>query len=338
MKKVSLLTVMMVVLSSTVLAQKPKFVPKQVPSTDAFVPGWNPYVTFGGNLNFSHSSSVVGQLDGASWTIGATINSGLEYNHKGHQWITTFDVLEAFTYAPPLSELVKSADQVQFKTVYYYRLPSAQWTGPFALGQLDTTLFEGEDVRPGNDNVWVKNGKIVKKGHRIKLTESFEPLNLKEVIGWFARPYSSKSFQWQFTTGLGAYQVFADGQMALSDDPDTPQIEVVDLKSYTQLGSESGVEFKGILANDKFSYRAYAIAMIPVYNPDNDTGKSNLHMTNLDMGVKLSFKLLSWASLVYEFRAVRTPQLIDKFQLQNNLVLSFEYTPVKKRLPQDNKK
>jgi len=38
---------------------------------------------------------------------------------------------------------------------------------------------------------------------------------------------------------------------------------------------------------------------------------------------------LSWASLDYSFKAIREPQLLDKWQVQNNLLLSFAYTLVR---------
>ncbi|MBM4398523.1 MAG: hypothetical protein FJ087_22920 [Deltaproteobacteria bacterium] len=49
-------------------------------------------------------------------------------------------------------------------------------------------------------------------------------------------------------------------------------------------------------------------------------------MTNVELGAKVSFKLVSWASLDYEFRALRVPQVTDEFQLQNMLPLNFSYT------------
>ena len=339
--KRNLLTSTLIVIvsySCLVMAQETKLVPKEVHSPDSWVEGWNPWFSIGGTVNFGHSRSVLGQIDGSSWTLGGSLDTGVEYNHNNHQWNTTLNILEAFSYAPPLSELIKSSDQVQLKTDYYYRIPKAQWTGPFALGQLDTSLFEGEDVRPGDNNVWTVDGKEFHKGHRVKLTESFSPLHLKEVVGWFARPFSRPTIQWQITTGVGAYQVFADGQYALNDKADTPQIELQRLESYQQVGSETGMEVKGVLFKEKFSYKAYGIVMIPFYRSKGlGEEKSAFEMANVDLGVKFSFRLLSWASLDYEFRAVRQPQLLDAFQIQNNLMLTFKYEPIKKKIPQKSK-
>jgi hypothetical protein len=78
---------------------------------------------------------------------------------------------------------VKSADSLVLHSEYYYRIPSISWLGPYADFKLETALFEGEDVREDANNTWVIDGQIINKGKRLKLTESFLPLTLKEVVG-----------------------------------------------------------------------------------------------------------------------------------------------------------
>ena len=46
-------------------------------------------------------------------------------------------------------------------------------------------------------------------------------------------------------------------------------------------------------------------------------------LTNVEIDATLSFKLVDWASLDYELKALRQPQLLDRFQVQNNLLLTF---------------
>jgi hypothetical protein len=36
--------------------------------------------------------------------------------------------------------------------------------------------------------------------------------------------------------------------------------------------------------------------------------------------------LFEWASLDYELKIMRLPQLVDAWQIQNNLLLTFSYT------------
>jgi hypothetical protein len=48
-------------------------------------------------------------------------------------------------------------------------------------------------------------------------------------------------------------------------------------------------------------------------------------LTNMEFGAKLSFKVLEWLSIDYVFRALKQPQLLDEFQIQNNLLLTASY-------------
>jgi len=303
------------------------------------VEGWNPYFTFGGNIHFGHSRKVVGQLDGQSWTLGGMIDTGVDYNRGPHQWLNNLSILDSFSYAPPINEFVKATDNFIFHSEYYYRIPAVKWLGPYADFKLETSMFEGSDIREDSNNTWVLgDGTVIHKGKRMKLTESFHPLTLKEVVGLFARPFSSKAFQWQFTTGFGSYQIFADGQLALDDNKSTDNIEVKRLKSYIQAGVEVGTEIKGIVLKDRLTYKAYTNAMFPFIHTSDPAKRSVVQLTNIEIGAKLSVKIFSWASLDYEFKALRQPQLLDAFQIQNNLLLTFKYTPVKKRTVPGKKK
>ena len=46
-------------------------------------------------------------------------------------------------------------------------------------------------------------------------------------------------------------------------------------------------------------------------------------LTNVEFRANLSVKLVEWASLDYQFKTLREPQLIDEFQIQNNLLFTF---------------
>ena len=49
-------------------------------------------------------------------------------------------------------------------------------------------------------------------------------------------------------------------------------------------------------------------------------------LTNVDVGANVVFKLVEWATVTYEFKAVRVPQLLpDTFQVRNTLMLTMGY-------------
>lgn len=325
-----------------VRAQQPEYVPKaeempQAPPPDI---GFNPWLTIGANVSFGHNRSVVGKVDGQNWTLGGSLDTGFDYQVGSHDWRNRLQVIETFTYGPPINEFVKSADLVTLNSDYYYKIPSIPWFGPFARFQLDTVLFPGEDVQVSYDTRWSKAGKVIRTGKRIQLTDPFLPLTLKEVLGVFARPLSRTYLEWEFRAGFGSVQVFADGQMALTgattdvDKDGIPEREVKDLHSYIQAGSEVAMTLQGSVVSDRVGYRAFAEAMTPfVRQKKSGDTRGAFRMTNVNLGVQVSFGLTSWASLDYQFRALRQPQLVEVFQIQNLLLLTFKHSPVEKRRP-----
>jgi hypothetical protein len=46
-------------------------------------------------------------------------------------------------------------------------------------------------------------------------------------------------------------------------------------------------------------------------------------LTNVQVDANLSFHLVDWASLDYQLKAIRQPQVIDQFQVQNTLLVTF---------------
>ncbi len=330
--------------ASRTMAQEPKYVPEAEEAALAPPPdmGFNPWVTIGANVSFGHNRSVVGKADGQNWTLGGSLDTGFDYQVGSHDWRNRLQVLETFTYGPPIDEFVKSADQVTLGSDYYYKIPAVPWLGPFARFLLDTSLFPGEDVQVTYDTQWSKDGRVIRTGKRIQLTDPFLPLTLKEAVGLFARPLSRPVVEWEFRAGFGSVQVFADGQMALTgaltdvDGDGVQEREVQDLHSYVQAGTEVAMTLQGKVVGDRVGYLAFAEAMTPFLRQKR-TGddRGAFRMTNVNLGVQVSFGLTSWASLDYQFRAVRQPQLIEAFQIQNLLLLTFKHSPVAKRTPPD---
>lgn len=316
-------------------AQDSELVPdiKDLPAAEFGQLGWNPWLTLGGTVSFGHNRKVVGKLDGQSWLLGISIDTGVDYQKGSHDWRNTLFIMESFTYGPPINEFIKAADQVTFQSIYYYKFPTVPWMGAFGRFQLDTVFFPNSDVRESSTNNWVKNGNIVHTGKRYRLTDSGFPLTLKEAVGLFARPYSRQAVEWEFRVGAGAHQVFADGQDALADDAATPDIEVVGLNDFNQIGAEVGMSLTGSLYDNKFTYKTWIDVLFPFYRSDKPaTDTMNAaEAANVEIGVKLSFQLVSWASLDYDLRVVRQPQLLDDWQISNLLLLTFKYSPVEKK-------
>lgn len=327
----ALLLAALLLTAAPVSAQEEReYVPEQSAETDIEgKQGWDAHLAIGASASFSSNQSVIGQPDGSSWTLGFNLTSGLKYLSGSHESRNTLNISETFTRTPVVSEFVRTTDLVELESIYYYHIPSVPWLGPFARLKLQTSIFKGEDVQPANVSYAIArpDGQVdTVTADRLPLTDPFFPFTLKESAGFFARPVGRKWLNVELRAGLGARQVFADNQLALKDNKDTPEIEVTELQNFTQVGAEVVAQASGQVFSERIIYTAGAEFLTPFYNSTDESDKSFTELTNTELFIKASLRLVSWASLDYEFRAVKQPALLDKFQVQNLLLLTIGYT------------
>jgi hypothetical protein len=304
--------------------------------------GWVGTIRLGANLNFTHNQDVVGQMTGSAVTLGGNFDGLLTYARDGHDWRNNLSLLEGFTYGPPINRFMKTTDRLLFESVYYYHPEKLKWLGPFARFVLDTAIFENTnhqatvvDYHVVNEPDAFGSPKVFSQRKSLHLSESFLPLTLKESVGVYANPIRTEAVEVLIRAGFGSHQVFADGQLALSDDPATANIiEVQRMKDYVQGGFEAALVVQGAFYNKKIGYKVYGETMIPsIRQKEAGDNRSAISLTNVELGALLSFKLVSWASIDYTFKALRQPQLVDDWQIQNMLLLTFSYTYTKKSAP-----
>jgi hypothetical protein len=194
---------------------------------------------------------------------------------------------------------------------------------------LETAMFPGYDTR-ASTVIWAvarRDGTVERlTGTRLRLTDAFLPITFRESVGLFVHPYSSAPFTIETRAGFGGLHTLAEGQLVVDDDGDSDDIEVKELHGFDQAAVELGVALFGQYLENKVSWRLVADVAVPVINRPEEDGRKLAELTNVDLNATLSFKLLSWLSLDYKFRALRQPQLVDAFQIQNNLLLTLSYT------------
>ncbi len=311
-------------------ALEPTFVPteKEVKKDDKKEEdqGWDGRLRVGASLAFSSSSNVVGQQDGETFTIGLTLDGGIDFVKDAHDWRNSLTLQEAFSSTPVVPDFVSTTDRLFIESIYAYK--ALPWLGPFGRVALDTKVLSGFDHQAAPVDYIVEGDAAVKKQRkRLQLTSPFEPLTLKESVGAFARPYEGEWLKIDTRAGIGAQQVFADGGLVVKDDDTTPEIDVAQLNDYQLLGAELAAYVSGEIYEKKISYKAGGEVLLPFY--DNSPGASEKDFgdqINAEIGAKISFKLVEWASVDYEFKALRQPQLVEEWQIQNNLLLTIGYS------------
>ncbi len=304
---------------------------KEKKKEDSAKAGWFPSLRLGASLSLSSNNNVVGQSEGVTLAGNLQVDSTLEYFWGAHEWRNTLKLIEAFARTPTVNEVVKSNDSFTFDSIYLYHLKKYPWIGPYARATLSTSLFPGYDIR-GAEVIYritdVGGNTFDSTADRLHLSRAFGPLTLKETLGAFAQPIDKDHLKFEVKLGFGARHTFADGQYAIDDKSDTKEIiEVKELQSVHQGGPVLDLGLRGDLKKNLVIYKFGAEAMVPVISSrDDPDGRGAMELINVLFEAGLTFKLASWISLDYTFRALREAQVLDKFQIQNNLLLTFGWS------------
>ncbi len=321
-------------LSSTVaLAQDaaPDYIPEAVDAVDEDArTGWTPFLVAGGNVSYASSKNVVGVPDGNTFTGGLIFDGGVDFldSTKRHEWTTRLGWALQYTNSPAVPIFVKSTDALSLQSTWLYHLPKADWFGPFADLRLTSSVFPGYYVGGADATLQRLNvdgtagaTQDVAGLDQFLITESFSPTTIRESVGVFAQPLTKEAIAIETRAGVGAWESFVRDGYYVADDDTTDTIEIQQMQDSVQVGAEVNVAANGALS-ETLSYTASAAVMQPfIYNVDTDL--KGMELLNQEYAAGLSVKLTKWAALQYEFNAVRTPLVIDLWQVRNGLLLSF---------------
>ncbi len=289
------------------------------------VEGWSPRVSVGLTASFGDNRSVVGQADGGTLGFGLKFDAGLDYRRGGHEWRNSLNLAEGLTRTPVIPVFVKSADLLALESIYLYHV--TPWFGPFARATMLTSMFRGADIRPAPVTYTVArvSGELeTVEASGLPLSDPFRPMTLKQSLGPFLRPVEKEAINIEIRAGVGAQETIAKGQLLVADDKDTPVIEIKELANVNQIGVEAAADLWGAVSDKRVTYRVGVDVMIPLSYTALKAGddRSSLSLMNVELGGQLSFKLVEWASLDYQIKAVREPQVLDGFQVRNSLLLT----------------
>lgn len=291
------------------------------------VQGWTWRVALGSTVSFTHNRKVVGSLDGSAFQMGLVFDSHIFLREGPHDWRNEFKLGEAFSKQPNIDSFLKTNDQLDLMSTYFYHVPSVPWFGPFGRFALRTPIFPGWDVRAADVDIDEtpadKTDAFQERAlaqEQIELTGWFEPLTLKETVGAFAAPVESEEINLRILLGVGAQETFTHGGRVLADDAVTPEVEVSPLVDFHQVGGELEVDLRGAL-NAIVSWGVIANAFQPFYSSE-ERGKEGFDLLAVTVDARISVKLASWLSLDYVLAVKRLPLVLDEWQVQNNILLT----------------
>ncbi len=290
--------------------------------------GWTPGIAIGGLFNLVDTRNVVGSQDGTALSLGAAIDAELLFNHGIHEWRNTLALRAGATRTPSIGEFVKTADDLEFESIYLVHL--LEWFGPFARAAVRTSMFPSLDIRPTPQNYAVTNldGTVTDfTGTRLALTGAFRPTTFKESIGVFFQPVKNDHITFEGRAGFGAQETLAANQLAIigPDKADPNVLDVDTLRDSYEIGGELVANAWGAIDNDKrVSYAAGVDVLFPFVHSDLAKGDSrNLaDLITVEATGALNFRIFDWASLDYKLNVLRQPLVIDEVQVTNTLLLT----------------
>ena len=311
---------------------------KALAATSTTVPdGWkiNAKLGLGANLvntNSNAEAAGAGQA-GTSFQFSILLGAEANFKHGQNDWETKLNIQHGQTKTPNIAPFIKSVDNLEVISTYFYRLQNPKWLGPFGRFKFQTQIFKGFAVRDAvtTVNTFDADGAALDSRSyaaqtKIPLTSTFEPILMRESAGMFARPWQDDSFKLDGKLGVGAQQmVMRDGFVVAGEAGGA--LELRQLGTSNSIGAEAELILSGVLVKDLLSWKASANFFLPVVSSANDpedpTKKANgFGYLNTDIQGGLSIKISKWASVDYQLLLRRNPLIVKGFQVQHGLVFS----------------
>ncbi len=290
--------------------------------------GWHIRFKPNATISFSDSRTVVGQPDGMTFTFGLSFNLEALLKKDKHEWRNTLMLSEAISRTPAIDEFIISTDKLQFESMYMYYFK--EWVGLYGRLALDSKIFPGHDYQTDKKDYVITyldgSSETLFSKDRVKLTDYFSPTTLKEGFGPFFRPVASKEVNLEILIGFAAWQTFDEGDLSITDDDATAEIELTELENSYQLGGENIWKLWGDVWEDKLTYQVRAELMMPFWMDPDSTTVEGIDRLNVKLGAGLDVRFTEWLALSYLFSAIREPQVVNDWQIQNTLLLTLTYS------------
>jgi hypothetical protein len=339
MRSIVWMVVVLHVLSGGPAAAQAKLVPVDPPAGAEAkdVQGWSPFLSVTSTVALTSNASVVGQVDGFSTLFGIGITGGSDYVEGPHLLRSTLSINESFARTPVVDDFIKTNDVVKLDGLYsYFVTPNL---GGYGRLGLQTSMFPADDIR-GVPTSWVEKvsgGTPIPRAtnaFRQRLAGALHPFTVNEAAGGFAELIHRTEINLSARVGIAGRHTLADGLLVADDDKTTPEIELIRLSNVHQLGVEAFAGANGKLDDGKATYRGGLSVLIPAINNDS-ANRSATALTRVALEGALTFNVYAWMSVVYNVAITRDPQLFpkdeEKVQIQNALLLTFQYTFARKK-------
>ncbi|MEL6189150.1 MAG: hypothetical protein AAFU79_31400, partial [Myxococcota bacterium] len=245
-----------------------------------------------------------------------------------------FSIQESFTKPQNPDVFIKSLDQFDILSTYFYRFGTPDWLGLFGRLSFNTQILpgsytvldEGITTLRRRDRVTgdlTDSTITVVPGDTIDLTGAFEPLTLRQSVGLFADPVKSKPINLSFKLGLGAQEIITqEGDRFIELQDDDTVVLVEDLEGFVfELGVEVEADARGELVPDIFTYFLTFNAFYPPFTT-SDIDRDFADSINMRFKAGVGLKVTQAVSIDYVLTVLRIPAVTTDVQVQGGLLIS----------------
>lgn len=302
--------------------------------------GWYPKLRIGGSASINNNNNVDGVTDGTAFTFGLYVKANVDYVYNWFEWQNKLEIEHQQTKLPTIEDFAKTADKFDFQTLGLFRIPQADWLGPFVRLRLQTSLFPGyyitdkdtkvryyqydTKIDEKTDEKFSRPSREVAAQESIKLSGAFEPLLVSEAVGLLVNPYESDMLNVNVKVGAAGQHLIADsGYVSFDDDDDDDYYDVRALIDTHSVGVEGELELGGIFV-DYVNWSLIGRIYYPCAINDAQ-GLSGADLIHADINVKISVIIAQWASVDYAVIAKRAPFVTTDWQVTNTLLFTLGF-------------
>lgn len=278
---------------------------------------------FGGFM-IADSRNLPGQTEGTSAALGYGVGGGVRSARGRSVFAADFHVVEGLTFSPLTSSFFKSLDDARLRSSYSFRI--TPWLDFTAWAHASAPLFASWVHLPQTTTFVVQRADGLVERERapsFELSQPFLPLQASETVGLGAHALTMPFLVIDVRAGIGAAHAVADGQLALRDDPETVDVEVVELESHHALVPVVEVALSGEI-EDRLAYGLDVGVRMPVLHTENVLvgDRSPPELTTVHLRLDLSLQILPWLTTDYELLVQRDPFLSAEVGVGNRLILA----------------
>ncbi len=287
--------------------------------TAGAVTDWTHRATASAAATVSSTNDFVGRPNQTTFAGTVFVDYYATYENGPHFFTGILELEEGFLQVDPDQGRKLPTQQIQDRLrgdALYTRYTNERW-GPYARFGLLTNVFDAETL--ATEPIDVAFNRLdgsrqvlnLAANDQYQTADSFGSLRLREGFGINVRLFRNQNATVNWRGGVGLRQNMFSNAFVENDLAATPELDFFEVDDFSQEGLETT-----LTANVRLSRMLSYITDLEVFADVDDTGDPTIDWSNT-----LSLRLTRYLSLDYTYDLLDFPQVSDKTQTRQNLLL-----------------